>query len=78
VGRITPIRFRDFERVLKEAGCEFVRQRGSHRVYTRSDLKRPLVVPRYKAIPVFIIKNNLRILGLSDDEYLAILNRLSQ
>jgi len=45
-------------------------------VYTRSGLKRPLVVPVYDEIPMFVIRNNLRILGMTTEEYLEILKQL--
>ncbi|MBI4187900.1 MAG: type II toxin-antitoxin system HicA family toxin [Chloroflexi bacterium] len=71
--RITPISWKDFENVLIKAGCRFVRQEGDHRIYTKDGLKRPLVLPMCD-LPVFIIQNNLRTLGLSRDEYFKLLN----
>ncbi|MBI2062480.1 MAG: hypothetical protein HYT64_02215 [Candidatus Yanofskybacteria bacterium] len=41
-----------------------------------SGLKRPLVVPVYDEIPMFVIRNNLRILGMTVEEYLEILKQL--
>jgi predicted RNA binding protein YcfA (HicA-like mRNA interferase family) len=67
--RITPISWKDFERILIKAGCEFDRQVGDHRIYKRKDLKRPIVVPADDPIPVFIIRNNMRTLGLGREEY---------
>ena len=57
-------------------GCHFERKCGDHRVYQRKDLKRPVIFPEDKGIPVFIIRNNLRTLGISHDEYLAILEKI--
>lgn len=71
--RINPISWKDFERVLLNAGCRFDRQVGDHRIYRRDDLKRPIVIPAEDEIPVFIIRNNLRTLGLSRDEYFKLL-----
>ncbi len=73
---ITPIDWKDFEKFLLYVGCEFQRQKGDHRVYWRSDLKRPVILPMYKNLPVFIIRNNLRTLGISHDDYLEILKKL--
>lgn len=39
-------------------------------------LKHPLIVPTYNPLPVFIIENNLRVLGLSHEEYLRILESI--
>ena len=73
--RITPVHWRTFEKVLFYVGCELVREEGDHRIYQRAGLARPLVVPRYTPLPIFIIRNNLRVLGLSPREYLDILPR---
>ena len=76
MARLTPISWKDFEKFILFLGCKFKHQKGSHRVYTRSGLKRPLVVPVYDEIPMFVIRNNLRILGMTTEEYLEILKRL--
>jgi len=74
--RITPISWRKFEKFILYVGCTFDRQRGDHLVYIRSDLKRPIVFPRDNQIPIFIIRNNLRILKISPEEYLEIMSRI--
>jgi len=61
---------------LKTVGCEFIRQKGDHLVYRRADLKRPIVIPAVKDIPIFIIHNNLQILGITKEEYLSIIETL--
>lgn len=76
MARFTPISWREFEKFLLFLGCDFKRQKGSHRIYTRPGLKRPLVVPAYGMIPIFVIRNNLRILNISVEEYLETLKRL--
>ena len=61
------------EKVFLAAGFAFVRQEGSHRSYTKVGVSRPVVIPTYDEVPVFIIRNNLRTAGLSRDEYLRLL-----
>ncbi len=73
---ITPISWKKFEKVLMFVGCTLERQRGDHRIYGRSDLKRPIVIPKDSGLPVFVIRNSLRLLNLSPDEYLKILARV--
>lgn len=73
---ITPISWKKFEKFVLFVGCTFKREKGDHRIYSRPDLKRPVVIPRDSALPVFIIRNNLRILGISPEEYLAILKNI--
>ncbi len=71
-----PINWKLFEKFVLFVGCKFERQRGDHRIYSREGLKRPVVFPADKEIPVFIIRNNLRVLGISVEEYLEILKNL--
>lgn len=71
-----PVSWKKFEKFLLFVGCEFEREKGDHRIYWRNDLKRPVVIPRDLALPVFIIRNNLRILGISSQEYLEIIKKL--
>lgn len=73
---LTPIPWKKFEKVLLYLGCHFVREKGDHRIYWRDSLKRPAVIPRDTQLPVFIIRNNLRVLGISVKEYLEILDRV--
>jgi predicted RNA binding protein YcfA (HicA-like mRNA interferase family) len=73
---ITPIRWQRFEKFLLFIGCRLEREKGDHRIYWRGDLKRPVVIPRDESLPVFIIRNNLRILRISPAEYIDILNKL--
>ncbi len=74
--RVTPVHWKRFEKFLLYVGCTFVREKGDHRIYARDGLSRPVVVPRDTQLPIFIIRNNLRVLGISTDDYLQILERL--
>ena len=72
---LAPIHWKKFEKFLLYAGCVLVREHGDHRVYSRAGLSRPIVIPRVQAIPIFIIRNNLRILDISIETYLEILEK---
>lgn len=74
--KITPISWQKFEKFLKYVGCTFEREKGDHRIWWRSDLLRPIVLQKVKDMPVFIIRNNLRVLGISQNEYLEILKKI--
>jgi predicted RNA binding protein YcfA (HicA-like mRNA interferase family) len=74
VPKITPISWKEFERIIIGAGCVYDHTEGDHRVYKRSDLRRPIVCPMDDDVPVFIIKNNMKTLGLSRDQYFQLLN----
>jgi len=74
--RLTPLHWKKFEKFLLFVGCEFKREKGDHRIYWRNDLKRPVVIPRDTQLPVFVIRNNLRILDIGIEEYLKILEEI--
>jgi len=65
-----------FEKFLKFVGCTLVREKGDHRVWARTGLRRPVVIPKSSTIPVFVIRNNLRVLGISVAEYLDIIRNI--
>jgi len=73
---IKPIHWKKFEKLLLFTGCSFEREKDDHRIYKRKDLKRPVVIPRESELPVFIIRNNLRVLKIDTTEYLEILKRI--
>jgi predicted RNA binding protein YcfA (HicA-like mRNA interferase family) len=62
--------------VFERAGFTCVRTEGDHFVLTKPGLPRPLVVPDADAVPVFVIRNNLRTAGLSRDEYFRLLRQV--
>lgn len=74
--RLTVVHWKTFDKFLKYIGCKFVREKGDHRVYWRVGLKRPIILPRDNQLPLFIIRNNLRTLNISPDEYLEILKKI--
>ncbi len=65
-----------FIKFLLYVGCELVRKKGSHFIYHRTDLIRPVVIPAKGDLPVFIILNNLRILNITREKYLEIIDRV--
>ncbi len=71
--RISPISWKKFDKFLLKIGCELKREEGDHRIYIKADLLRPIVIPRTE-LPIFIIKNNLRTLGISNEKYLKLLS----
>jgi predicted RNA binding protein YcfA (HicA-like mRNA interferase family) len=71
--KFTTEHWRTLEAVFTASGFRFVRQEGSHLSYVKPGVARPVVIPAYKEVPVFIIRNNLKTAGLSRDEYFALL-----
>ena len=73
MARLTPVPYQKLVKVFEKDGFAFSRQAGDHRIYTKTGVKRPLVIPEYKAVPVFIIKNLLRTAGMSRERYFELL-----
>lgn len=71
--KFVPKHWRTVEAVFLAAGFRFVRQEGSHRSYVKPGVARPVVIPAYHDVPVFVIRNNLKTAGLSRDEYFRLL-----
>ena len=76
MGGLAPIHHKTLEAFARAVGCTFLRQKRSHRIYWRNDQARPVVIPTYKQVPVFVIRNILRQLNISGGEYLRILEDL--
>jgi predicted RNA binding protein YcfA (HicA-like mRNA interferase family) len=74
--RITPIPASKLCWVFELAGFTLARTESSHYIYTKPGVKRPVVIPNYGAVPVFVIKSNLRSGGISREEYFTLLSQV--
>jgi hypothetical protein len=55
----------DFKRFLTHHGLANIRTSGGHEVWSDPGLTRPVIIKTHiDPIPVFVIKNNLRTMGL--------------
>lgn len=64
------VSWKRFERFVLSEGCQFKGVEGDHNKYKKHGLARPVIIPRYKTIPDFIIYNNLRILGVTKEYFI--------
>lgn len=74
--RIYPIHYRKLAKVFELAGFEKMRDKGDHMIYHKENIIRPIVIPRYKNVPVFIIEKNLKTGQISRDEYFELLKTI--
>ena len=74
--RITQIHWRKLVKILEADGAVIVGQTGDHIELKKAGAKRRLVVPKYKNIPIFIIKNNLKTAGISRKRYFELLKKI--
>jgi len=73
--RIAPISYKKLVSVLDKEGFNYSRTKGDHLVYIKSGLNRPIIIPKYNSLPVFIIKNVLRTAGIDRNKYFSLLNK---
>ncbi len=71
--KLSPVSYKLLVRVFEAGGFRYVRQEGDHMVFTKPGILRPVVIPKYASVPVFVIKNNLRTAGMSRERYFQLL-----
>jgi predicted RNA binding protein YcfA (HicA-like mRNA interferase family) len=59
--KILPVPAKRLRKVFERAGFTCRRIEGDHYVFSKPGVKRPLVIPDWDDVPVFIIKNNLKV-----------------
>lgn len=72
---IKPLHYKDLVKIFEKSGWIYQRTKGDHMIFTKNDSIRPVVIPKYKTVPVFIIKNNLRTAKIPNDEYFKLLGK---
>jgi predicted RNA binding protein YcfA (HicA-like mRNA interferase family) len=75
--KIGPVSYRILVCIFQLAGFACVREEGDHLIFTKADVLRPVVIPKYKSIPIFIIKNNLRTAGMTREQYFDLFKKCS-
>ncbi len=74
--RLAPLHYTKLARIFEHAGFVLDRTEGDHLIYIRKNVVRPIVIPKYQAVPVFIIKNNIRSAGMTREEYFRLLETI--
>ena len=74
--KIKPTHYQVQVKIFEMAGCVFARTKGDHLIYHYPGAIRPVVIPKYKEVPTFIIRNNMRIIGMSREKYIDLLHKL--
>ena len=67
--KIQPTNWRTQVKIFEKYGCVFVRQRGDHLIFHHENAKRAVVIPKYDEIPVTVIRNNMKTVGMTREEY---------
>ena len=74
--KINPTDWKTQVKLFELYGCLYKRKKGSHHILTFPGAKRAVVIPEYEEIDVEIIKNNMRTVGMSREEYISLLERI--
>ena len=67
---------RDFEKFLLSEGYLFKGITGSHAKYKKIGIVRPVIVPRHKKLPDFVIITNLRTMGITKEYFISKMKEL--
>ncbi len=73
---IRPVPYQRLIRVFEREGFHYNRQECDHVIYVKTGLRRPIVIPMYREVPIFIIKNLLRTSGMTRERYFELLKDL--
>ena len=76
--RITPVDYRILLKIFQMFGCIYKRKKGSHHILNYPGAKRAVVIPEYEEVDVEIIKNNMRTVGMTRDQYFELLKQATR
>ncbi len=77
MGKYSNITVARFRKILKALGLEQVRTKGGHEMWFKEGMLRNVVFQNHvEPIPEDIIKNNIRTIGISKEEFDAQLNEI--
>jgi len=73
---IRPLPFQKLIKIFEAAGCNYNHTKGDHLIYHFPGSLRPVVIPMYREVPVFVIRNNMKVIGMTREQYLEILDKV--
>lgn len=74
--KIKPTNWQTQVKIFEKYGCVFVRQKGDYLIFHHENAKRAVVIPKYDEIPVTVIRNNMKTVGMTREEYFSILRSI--
>ena len=75
MSRITPVHWKVLECIFKRDGFKFRGQSGSHRIYEKDGIERPLVIPTYNEVDSWIIHGLMHTAKMTRDRYFQLLRK---
>jgi predicted RNA binding protein YcfA (HicA-like mRNA interferase family) len=77
VPKINPLHYSVLIKIFEAEGFRLARQKGDHLSFVKEGIARPIVIPKWSEVPVFIIKNNLRTAGISRERFFELLGNIN-
>ncbi|HYE70613.1 MAG TPA: type II toxin-antitoxin system HicA family toxin [Aquabacterium sp.] len=71
--KLAPTDWKTLKKIFEADGFVYERTVGSHMSFSKPGVLRPIVIPKYDEVPVFIIKGLMRTAGMSRDRYFELL-----
>ena len=66
----------EFRAIMLLLGLSKVRTKGGHEAWMKAGMTRPAIVQTHvDPVPEYVLHNNLRIIGISREEFLALLEK---
>ena len=63
-------------KIFQSYGCQYKRKKGSHHILNYPNAKPAAVIPEYEEIDIDMIKNNMRTVGMTREEYFKLLKEI--
>lgn len=73
--RLTSIHWKKLDCIFKKAGFVFIRKTGSHRVYEKDGVIRPIIIPTYHDVDRDIIHSIMRTAEMTREQYFDYLSQ---
>ncbi len=73
---VKPTTYQIQVKIFEAAGCIYVRTQGDHLIYRCPGAIRPVIIPKYREVPVFVIQNNMKVIGMSRETYFQLLEKI--
>ncbi len=74
--QIRPTHYQVQIKIFEKFGCLYSRTKEDHMIYHYPGAIRPIIIPKYKEVPTFVIRNNMRTIGMTRNEYFALLEEV--
>ncbi len=70
---MSAVHWRVLDCIFRKSGFTMEREEGSHRLYVKPGVDRPVVIPKYGQVDRDIIMANMRTAGLTRERYFELL-----